>query len=147
MGKKKAYQKECADGFILNKLLRAPKHMRDGFWYSAVDEEALAIGGGVFLPTWDDTDHFHFVCKACKCVADVLGVRFKGKYGEDVDHALFFYLGCPSCGQTGQRKIYLDIRDRACLFQHTYDKGKVYIYGKKREPKYVIDARSDLKSS
>lgn len=129
------YQKEFPDGFILNKLREKPK-ARGGILYNIL--RAWSIHGDVFLPTWDSTDHFHFVCKKCKSVADVLMVKFNTNYGGGVRYALFFYLGCRSCGVTGQRKIYLDPRAEACKFQTTYDQGNVYIYGEDEKPCRVV---------
>lgn len=139
------YQQEFSDGFIINRLLKKAK-TRGGLIYTALDGESYSIGGDVFLPTWDSTDHFHFVCKKCKAVADVLAVKFNTRYGGGVKHALFFYLGCRKCGATGQRKIYLDRRVDACLFQHACDKGNVYIYGKKEEPERTVTREEMLES-
>ena len=131
------YEKRCPDGFIINELLKKPK-ARGGVIYSAINEEAISIHANRFLPTWDDTDHFHFVCAKCKGVADVLQVRFDTNYSKDVKYALFFYLGCRKCGSTGQRKIYLDRRPRACVFQIAFDGDDIYLYGEKDEPYAVI---------
>jgi len=123
---------------VLNRLLLKPRYKK-GFVYTHVDPEYLAIHGNRFLPTWDGTDHFHFVCWECKSVADVLAVKLDPNYGSDVKFALFFYLGCSRCGKTGQRKIYLDIRNDAAKFQRTFDAGSLYCYGNERAPYSVVD--------
>lgn len=131
------YQKKCPDGFIINKLLKKPK-VKGGLIYSVLDQDNYLIHGDSFLPTWDETDHFHFVCKKCKSVADVLEVRFITNYSKTVKYALFFYLGCRKCGATGQRKIYLDRCPDACIFQHTFDhEGNFYTYGDTKEPTVI----------
>jgi hypothetical protein len=131
------YQRECQDGFVINRFLKKPK-ARGGLIYTALDEETVSIHGGRFLPTWDSTDHFHFICEECKSVADVLRVKFDANYGGGVKYALFFYLGCRKCGASGQRKIYLDRRRNACKFQRAHDEGKVYIYADGDQPNSVI---------
>ena len=102
------YETEFDDGFIMNRFSQKPL-ARGELIYSILDRESYLIRGDHFLPTWDTTDHFHFVCGKCKGVADVLEIRFDPQYGSDVKYALFFYLGCRVCGATGQRKIYLDL--------------------------------------
>lgn len=116
---------------------------RNGEVYSILDREYHFIGGGEFDPTWDTTDHFHFICHACLTAADVLEVKLHSPYGGGIKYALFFYLGCPKCGATGQRKIYLDHRDDACLFQTTYIGGEVLIYGRKRQPERWVKLAGD----
>lgn len=136
--KVKAYQQIFKDGFGTNRLLKKPK-TRGGLIYTTVDPDTVMTHGGCFLPTWDGTDHFHFVCRRCKTVADILQVIFNPNYGGGVKYSLHFILGCPRCGITGQRKIYLDIRDKACKFQQTFDEHKMFIYGDKREPERIIE--------
>ena len=121
------YQESFPDGFITNKLLKKAK-TKAGIIYSAIDEESVLIHGSVFLPTWDTTDHLHFVCRRCKSVADILQVKFDDNYASDPKYALFFYLGCRKCGVTGQRKVYLDRAADACQYQKTYDEDKIYVY-------------------
>lgn len=125
-------QQELSKGFVTNQLLTEPE-ARGGLIYSVLDRETHLIKGDCFLPTWDTTDHFHFVCEKCKGVADVLMVKFVSDYSDDIKYALFFYLGCRKCGASGQRKIYLDRRPDACVFQVAYDKGYLYFYGRKDE--------------
>jgi len=115
------YETEFDDGFIMNRFSQKPL-ARGELIYSILDRESYLIRGDHFLPTWDTTDHFHFVCGKCKGVADVLEIRFDPQYGSDVKYALFFYLGCRVCGATGQRKIYLDRRPDLCYCQQTFDK-------------------------
>ncbi|RLI19017.1 hypothetical protein DRO54_09280 [Candidatus Bathyarchaeota archaeon] len=135
MKERMPYEIKHHNGFIENKLLKKPK-VRGGIIYSAVNHRC--IHGGRFLPTWDGTDHFHFVCAKCKGVADVLAVKFCTDYGGGVKYALFFYLGCRKCGATGQRKIYLDRRPDACMFQIAFDGENVYYYREADEPYTVI---------
>lgn len=131
---KPAYENEYT------RILRKAK-FKSGITYSILDPEYHQIYGNLFLPTWDGTDHLHFVCGRCRTVADILEVNLRLihlPYLGDATHALYFYLGCPECGATGQRKVYLDPRDRACKFQHTYDSGEVFVYGESRKPASVI---------
>jgi len=115
-----------------NKPKKKPFRTKTRIIYKAVNK--LATFAGRFLPTWDDTDHFHFVCMNCHGVADVLQVDFIPKYA-NVGEALFFHLGCSNCGRTGQRKIYLKMRDNSCSHQHTFTfDNKELTYGKKRTP-------------
>ena len=94
---------------------------------------------GKFLPSWDDTDHFQFVCNKCHCAADILTVKFVREYTKTAGSAIYFFLGCPCCGRVGQRKIYLGIRDDICKFQHTFtDDRKVLLYGDQRKPHSTI---------
>lgn len=132
------YQRSFGDGFITNRLLVKPK-TRGGIIYSALDPETHHIGGGVFLPTWDTTDHLHFACTSCKSVADVLQVHFDANYSDDVKYALFFYLGCRGCGATGQRKVYLDDRPDMCAFQIAYHQHTIYVYESDEKPCDVIE--------
>ncbi|MEM2904994.1 MAG: hypothetical protein QW587_04565 [Candidatus Bathyarchaeia archaeon] len=127
------YQSKYPDGFIVNRFLKRPK-AKEGLIYTILDENALSIDGAHFIPSWDSTDHLHFVCGRCKGVADVLQVKLDASYAADVRYALFFYLGCRLCGATGQRKVYLDRRGDACKFQHAHDGGNIYIYGESEKP-------------
>jgi hypothetical protein len=136
------YQERFEDVFVANRWLKKPK-AKGGAIYTAVDPESFLIGAAHFLPTWDTTDHFRFACEACKSVADVLAVRFCSHYDSEVKYALFFYLGCRKCGATGQRKIHLDRRANACIFQTTYDSHNLYLYWKNDEPRRIIRLRVD----
>lgn len=128
--------------FYKYNFLKKPKYTRKEWIYQAVDKHHLFIRGGTFLPTWDTTDHLHFVCAECKSVADILAVRFVPNYSKsDVKFALYFYLACPKCGATGQRKIYLDIRDNAACCQSTCDDKYLYFYADKREPFKISSLR------
>ena len=86
------------------------------------------------MPTWDGTDHFHFACEKCHCMADVLKVEFYPRYkGNGKLYAFFFWLGCPDCGNTGFRKIYLKpsaYRGQECF---TYDR-EAFVYGDNKKP-------------
>jgi hypothetical protein len=136
------YQKLFADGFIRNRLLEKPK-TRGGVIYTILDHESFLIGGTTFLPTWDSTDHLHFVCAGCNGVADILTVHFDAHYRSDVKYALFFYLGCRRCGATGQRKMYLDRRPSACKYQTAYDGKHLYIYGNREQPDGIVDLKQE----
>lgn len=134
----KKYQHYCGDDFFTNKIIQKPKS-RKGTLYSTIDSDTILIGGDSFLPTWDSTDHFRFVCEKCKTVADVIQVDFTNKYCEEVKYALFFYLGCPECGATGQRKIYfdMDMKD-PCFCQKTLHLNNVFIYGFGKKPNSIV---------
>jgi hypothetical protein len=139
--KLKAYQRAFSDGFIANAFLKTPSHMSGGTIYSVVDEKTIDINGDHFLPTFDSTDHLSFVCEECKTVADVLAVLFDPNYSRpNPRFALFFYLGCPKCGASGQRKIYLDEIERRAFCHMVWHKGKLYSYGIGDEPHDIYDA-------
>ena len=61
---------------------------------------------GSFVPVFDQTDHFHFVCVKCHEVADVLWVERNDGYANTP--TIYFILRCPKCGAQGFRKIYLE---------------------------------------
>jgi hypothetical protein len=63
-----------------------------------------------FIPAWDSTDHFLWVCKNCKHVAKVCNVFTINKKG--VGPTLYFILCCERCKNKGQRKIYLMNSDK-----------------------------------
>jgi len=139
------YQREFGNGFD-TKLLRKPV-ARGGKIYSILDPKRNYIRGDHFQPTWDGTDHFHFVCEKCKGVADVLEVKHYDNYSNEVKYALFFYFGCRVCGATGQRKMYLDRRPDACYHQQTFDNNRLYLYGKGDKPEESIDLKPDTTDS
>jgi len=93
-----------------NVPLRIPRFTKAKNIYRAVNK-LLSKGGSDFIPMWDSTDHFNFCCAKCGCAADVLEVDFYPNYSGDAKgtkmYALFIFLGCPKCGATGFRKIYL----------------------------------------
>jgi hypothetical protein len=131
------YQAEQDDGWVTNRFLPKPKTIRaEAIVYSAVDPETLLTRGGVFTPSWDSTDHMHFICDACGTVADILLVRYNPHYSKSAGarFALFFALGCPKCGETGQRKVYLARRPDAACFQETLIAGEILLFGDGREP-------------
>jgi len=132
------YQRKHEDGYVSNRLLRTPKTIRDErVVYSAVDPETLAIRGGDFVPSWDSTDHFHWICQRCKVVTDVLQVRYMPGYSNGEGsrlYALFFYLGCVKCGATGHRKIYLARRPKPARFHETLIDNEILIFGDGRDP-------------
>lgn len=118
--------------FGCNIPLKKPKHTRSQLIYSNVNELA-STGFSNFIPSWDSTDHFHFCCGDCGIMADVLQVMFYPRYAEDGKlYALFVYLGCPKCGTTGFRKIYL--KPSSYLGQEAFaNNHKLYIFGKEKE--------------
>ena len=118
-----------------NTLLKTPRTTKAEMIYQAVNEY-LSTGDGNFIPTWDDTDHFHFCCGSCACIADILQVKFYPNYSGDWKgtklYAFFIYLGCPMCGLTGFRKIYL--KPRNCIGQKAFANEKqLYIFGVGKE--------------
>lgn len=88
-----------------NEPLKTPRRTRARTIFQSVD--ILLTHGEHFTPAWDSTDHMTFKCDACKTVADVLAVQFVPHY-DIAGSVLYFRLGCPKCGKTGQRKIYLE---------------------------------------
>jgi len=59
-----------------------------------------------FVPVFDATDHFHFVCPKCREIADVLLVERDDSYAKTP--TVYFHLRCPICGAKNFRKIYLE---------------------------------------
>lgn len=115
-----------------NKPLNRPRKTRSKTIFQSVD--IVLTQGNMFLPTWDGTDHFNFVCSNCHAVADVLSVEFYPTLGEEIGSAIYFHLGCPECGKTGQRKMYLEMGNAPFQRAITHD-YKVLIYGReKRKP-------------
>ena len=141
--KRSKYQYEFSNGFTANAFIIKPKTVRGGIIYSTIDTETRLFHGACFLPTWDSTDHLHFICEHCKSVADVLQVRFTSHYSKTPRYALFFYLGCPECGATGQRKIYFDLDEARCKFQMAWHKNVLYLYGDQREPTEKINFKPE----
>jgi len=140
-------KKDNFAGFNIAK--KKPFKTRARTIYLAVDN--LMIQGDEFLPTWDTTDHFHFVCAGCHCVANVYEIIFVPKYSGQVGASLHFFLSCPECEKSGQRKIYLKMRSASCKFQQTFTHdGKVLQYGKERTPyaeiQYVPEKRKRKKT-
>jgi hypothetical protein len=69
-------------------------------------DQLYGVGGSNnFIPAFDYSDHFQFVCSKCKDLATVLRV---GIYGDNSNKCIEFLLECPTCGTHGVRKIYLD---------------------------------------
>ena len=71
------------------------------------NEDMYLIAGDNFNPIYDGTDHFEFECPACHSVADVLNVEMRN-YRRKNSFDLYFFIECPKCKRSGQRKIYLD---------------------------------------
>jgi len=121
-----AYSKTLGS-FTINKPLEKPLlRYKGGFIYLSIDPKSYLIGNGRFVPTFDDTDHLQFACANCFSIADILAVIRKG----DV---IYFWLGCPKCGKTGQRKIYLSKGLRRAFCHHAYfpEKGISTMYDEK----------------
>lgn len=136
----KAYLSKMKGGFIFNKLLKKP-NAKGVIIYNIIEKESTFFESDLFLPMWDSTDHLHFACQKCKSVADVLRIKFNKKYSKPPNprFALFFYLGCPNCGASGQRKIYLDFVLTRWPCQIAFDENKIYVYGEGRKPVRVIN--------
>jgi hypothetical protein len=118
--------------YDLNQFLDKPKNTTANMIYNIIDDETILIKADNFIPSWDSTDHFKFVCRDCKNPADVLRVWFYNNKKRDVKNILYFYLGCPKCGNTGIRKIYLDrVWDRPVFCHKVYDDLCLYYYGTK----------------
>ena len=88
-----------------NEPLKTPRRTRARTIFQSVD--IVQTQGEHFIPTWDSTDHLAFKCDTCKTPADVIAVQFLPHY-DSSGSVLYFRLGCPKCGKTGQRKIYLE---------------------------------------
>lgn len=128
----KRKQPKYVERGLYNKPLPQPRHTRTRVIYTAVED--LLTHGGNFLPTRDSTDHFHFACEKCHSMADVLKVEFYPRYGGNRKlYAIFFWLGCPDCGNTGFRKIYLKPSSYFGQECFTYDR-EVFVYGDGRKP-------------
>jgi hypothetical protein len=142
----KAYQSKMKDGFTLNKLLKKP-NVKGGVIYNIVEKETTLLRGDYFLPIWDSTDHLQFACQKCKSTADILRIKIDANYAKPPNpkYALFFYLACPSCGASGQRKIYLDLTFAKWSNQIAFEDGKIYVYGNERKPIRVLEV--DAKKS
>ena len=124
--KRPAYSKTLG-GYTINRPLEKPiMRYRGGFIFLSVDPESCLIGGDRFVPTFDDTDHLQFACANCFSIADILAVV---KRGDEI----YFWLGCPKCGKTGQRKIYLTKRTRRAFCHNAYfpEKGVATLYDDK----------------
>lgn len=131
MKESKKEPKYVEQGFY-NKPFRKPRHTKAWLIYMAVKN--LSSHGGNFLPTRDHTDHFHFACTKCHCMTDVLRVDFYPRYrGNGALYAIFFWLGCPDCGNTGLRKIYLQRSSYSGQECYTYE-DEVFVYSKDRKP-------------
>ncbi len=119
--------------FDCNIPLKKPwiKKFRKSIIYRAVNE-LLSLGGDQFIPTWDDTDHFHFCCSKCEVMADVLQCDFMPNYADSSGkllYALFIWLGCPKCGDTGFRKIYF--KPRVYIGQKAFTGNNLLFFGMK----------------
>jgi hypothetical protein len=120
-----------------NDRLKEPKRIRkhkEAIVYSLLDMDGcVLIGGAHFLPTWDSTDHFNFACD-CGAIAEIVEVKYRPDYPVEED-TLFFYLECPKCGRTGQRKTYLKYRERMAFCQRTFtNQNEELRYFNKNEP-------------
>ena len=139
----KAYLSKIKGGFTFNKLLKKP-NAKGGIVYNVIEKESTFFEGDRFLPIWDSTDHLSFACQKCRSVADVLRIKFNKKYSRPPNprFALFFYLGCPNCGRSGQRKIYLDLTLTRWPNQITFDEDKIYVYDNERKPIQIVEVEA-----
>ncbi len=101
--------------------------------FESVESFASGTGSSNFIPTWDSTDHFHFCCQNCECIANVLKVDYTQppKNLEGI-YTIYIFLQCPKCGTTGQRKIHLN----AASFrgqQTVTETNKRLIFGRNQE--------------
>jgi hypothetical protein len=84
-----------------------------------------------FIPSWDSTDHFNFVCADCKTPADIITADFtpkmKGRPNTKLS-CLLFILKCPKCGTVGIRRIYLEYPHAEVAWQTAYDAQTNRIY-------------------
>jgi hypothetical protein len=71
--------------------------------YSTLRPTFHNLGNAPFVPEYDGSHNMAFACEKCTSKADVLEVRFDDRSGG----SFYFWLGCPSCGATGLRKLYL----------------------------------------
>ena len=79
-------------------------------------------GVGDFDLIWDSTDHFNFICNKCGNIPNVSSASF-----DIVEFypTLRFYLLCPGCGMSGQRKIYCN-DDRGIRMMRATEMERVY---------------------
>ena len=70
--------------------------------YTIMDNEQMILFGGHFIPTWDSSDHFNFVCAKHPVLARILKVQSVMPR----EPTIHFLLQCPVCGECGVRKIY-----------------------------------------
>lgn len=100
----------------------------------------LITQGEDFIPTWDTTDHLSFACEECHTKATILAVEFYPNL-PPVGATLYFRLKCPSCKRTGQRKIYLEIKDAP--FQQALDYNhRLLLYARdKQKPVKMIQLK------
>lgn len=71
--------------------------------YSVLRPTFHNLGSDHFIPEYDGSHNMAFACEKCAAKADVLEVRFDDQSGGQ----FYFWLGCPNCGVTGLRKLYL----------------------------------------
>lgn len=135
MTNEKEYRTEFSDGFVTNQKRKKTHWIGHRIVYSVIEPDSVLIRGGNFIPTWNSTDHLAFACSECNQGADVLEVRTK-RYGDR--YALYFYLGCPGCGATGQRKIYLDGSPSSHFCHMAYNNdGRVLLFGMDEERRII----------
>jgi len=130
----KPYQHQFSDGYTTNVLTKS-YYQKNTVIFNKVRE--ICINGDNFVPTWDSTDHFNFACSKCKSASDILRVEVYPDRGFDEvskSGAIYFYLGCPKCGATGQRKIYLELEKRKVYCHKAIIGNTLYVYGENNEP-------------
>jgi len=90
-----------------------PRTARDGTkirW-----REGIEVKGDMsnIVPVFDSTDHFAWACTKCKEIAQVKLVKRDDSYAQEP--TLYFFLVCPKCETTTQKKIYLEDTDKSYL--------------------------------
>ena len=106
--------------------------------YNILDyDKYVMIGGTIFYPSWDSTDHFSFICGGCHSVADVVKVFFINKERYDKD-ALFLYLECRECHATGKRKIYFGPKEEAYC-QIAFIDPNILLYFDSNKPDTTVE--------
>jgi hypothetical protein len=115
------------------------KRVKKGWLYAIFNPDETIIRCKRFDPIYDSTDHLNFVCYNCLSIAEVIGIRMISPYGRGIPEALFFYLRCPECDATGQRKIYLVPPGSINYWGQILARGrKIFVYGQGTKPNEEI---------
>lgn len=81
-----------------------PEEHEDGDIIEGLDKGYEDISGDGIVPTWDSTDHMHFMCKNCRNSVRIVSVQAKLTQGMPT---IKFGGFCPNCGKGGSRKTYI----------------------------------------
>jgi hypothetical protein len=103
---------------------------KQGTLFIQVLRDETYIRMDTFKPIYDGTDHMEFECMLCGGLVDVIQVEMR-QYRRVGAFDLYFYLSCPICGASGQRKIYLDRNPE----KYEYDQEKARSVGMERMKK------------